>query len=604
MLHDSLRGLDLAALLVPGTFPMDLPPGTQTRTWQKALLPWHEELCSRLEPLRSTPWPSRSATGFLAFVRTGSRQADETPYFARRRRLILSVLAVCEGDASLLDDVVDGLWCICEETSWVISAHNVNPVPGAPPPERFPLPREKDAYIDLFSAQTGMILCLACHLLGEALDAVTPILRERVRSEIRERLIVPFETRNDFWWMGVLRSDLCNWTPWILSNLLLCAGAELSSAHRLADFIIRSAEIMDRWLEVIPEDGGLDEGTGYWNMAGGALADYLEMLERITAGSVSLWHLPKIRNLLRFPLRTHLGDGWFVNFADCDARVSLSGERLELCAKKLHDPDLAVLGRAHRASPLRQIDDVPHFTRLLSSLFSPSVPCPPPVPRNSDYIESLQLRILSQGGWTLAAKGGHNGENHNHNDVGSLILMLDRKPVVVDAGNMTYTALTFSSRRYTLWNTRSGWHNVPLIGGTEQAAGRQYAARNVRCTPEGMVLDLTCAYPPECGLTSLERSLFLTPEGLTLRDRFRLMRPAGVTEVFLLRERPVLQDGVLTFGSACLRFSPSLSLRVEERPVTDARMQQSFPGSLWRVCLTAPEAASLDLIFEFRRNCP
>lgn len=26
--------------------------------------------------------------------------------------------------------------------------------------------------------------------------------------------------RDDFWWMGMIRKDVCNWTPWILSNVI------------------------------------------------------------------------------------------------------------------------------------------------------------------------------------------------------------------------------------------------------------------------------------------------------------------------------------------------------------------------------------------------
>ena len=133
---------------------------------------------------RDIPYPMRSASGFLAFVRNGSRQADEKPYFTRRKKLCAAVLNACVfPEETEADAIVDGIWCICEESSWVISAHNVNPVPGAPKPAEYPLPDPKKPYIDLFSAQTGMILSLASTLLEERLDAVTPMIRQRIRSE-------------------------------------------------------------------------------------------------------------------------------------------------------------------------------------------------------------------------------------------------------------------------------------------------------------------------------------------------------------------------------------------------------------------------------------
>ena len=45
-------------------------------------------------------------------------------------------------------------------------------------------------------------------------------------------------------------------------------------------------------------------------------------------------------------------------------------------------------------------------------------------------------------------KGGHNAENHNHNDVGSFVVALGRATPLVDPGSEVYTARTFSPRRY------------------------------------------------------------------------------------------------------------------------------------------------------------
>ena len=38
----------------------------------------------------------------------------------------------------------------------------------------------------------------------------------------------------------------------------------------------------------------------------------------------------------------------------------------------------------------------------------------------------------------LSAKGGNNGESHNHNDVGSFVLYCDGKPAVIDVGTGVY----------------------------------------------------------------------------------------------------------------------------------------------------------------------
>lgn len=601
MLTEFLQQHPMADLLRGGTRKL-YPPAGDRRAWDGIREESRREIRELAEAFARVPYPARPASGFLAFTRTGDRQADEKPYFTRRRKLCAAVLEACAFPGGELDAAVDGIWTICEESSWVISAHNVNPIPGAPSPAEYPLPDIRKPYIDLFSAQTGMILSLASSLLKEELDAVSPLIRSRIREEIRRRILRPFMKTDDFWWMGVRRKDLNNWTPWILSNVMVCAVLDPMPAKKLAALLERACGMLDRYLDVLPADGGCDEGAGYWNMAGGALLDCLEILEKATGGKMTFWQDEKIRNILRFPVAAHLGGGWFANFADCDARPFISGERMETAGSKLGDPELAALGSGMRGTIADQLSDVPHLTRALDLVFH--APAREEArgagtPKDA-WLPGLQLRTVRRGGWTLACKGGHNGENHNHNDVGSFILFRDGEPAVVDAGNMVYTAKTFSAERYTLWNVQAQWHNLPVVGGCPQREGTEHAARNVACTPDGLEMNLEATYGAEAGVRELRRRFTLGADGLLLTDEGTLDGAREVAWVFLLREEPAWTEGRITAGKLRILCPEGLRFEKEEKPVTDARMARSWPGSLWRVTLRSEKTDRFRMDFAFR----
>jgi len=579
------------------------PSMNDRAAWQAVSDEDRQDLLAFYDTLKDTPYPMCTASQFMAFVKTGSRKAYEDPYFLRRRKLIASVLHMClTGTDEALADVIDGVWCICEESSWVISAHNVNPFPGTVRAADKPLPDVEDRYVDLFAAQTAMILALTCVLAGDALDREAPIIRRRIGDEIEKRVLTPFMTRDDFWWMGFIRKDLCNWTPWIISNILLAASLQWKDALRLAQLCDRACRMLDTWMDVVPQDGGCDEGTWYYNMAAAALLDCLELLERATQGRMTFWQDEKIRNMLSFPLKTRLENGWFVNFADCDARPYLCGERLQTAGEKLGDAELEAMGMDFRGTPSQQIADVPHFSRLLMRLFHPaSAMSIARIGKRDYWLPDLQLRVCEHNGLILCAKGGHNGESHNHNDVGSFMLYADGEPEIMDVGNMVYTSKTFvDATRYTLFNTRSMNHNLPLIGGSEQLPGADFRARDVHRLEGGLELDIAGAYGEAAGVKRCVRRLQLE-DVLLLHDHVELEQEKPVTWVFMLRSRPQMEGGAVRTGALRILHSIQLDAAAEEIVVTDARMAKNYPGSIWRLTFTAPASKMHDETFTIER---
>jgi hypothetical protein len=116
----------------------------------------------------------------------------------------------------------------------------------------------------------------------------------------------------------------------------------------------------------------------------------------------------------------------------------------------------------------------------------------------------------------LAAKGGHNGENHNHNDLGQFIVHLRGLSYLIDLGKPTFTRTSFTTERYTMLGNSSRGHSVPIVNGYEQGTGSRFAA-NVISRGEGrrshIEYDLSRAYPREAGLARFTRRLELDRAG-------------------------------------------------------------------------------------------
>ena len=571
------------------------PAYADRAAWEAVAPADREALLSHAEEWKGQPWPVITAGMYASFVRTGSRRDCENPYFERRRRLCSAVLHVClTGTEEYLSDVEDGVVLICEETAWAISAHaNLS--------GEHPFPDETANIVDLFAAQTAMILSFAAQLLTGVLH---PDLSRRIRREVERRVLRPFMENDGEWWMGFTRKDLNNWTPWIVSNILMAANVWHFGGAALIE---RACGMLDRWLACVPEDGGCDEGAGYWNMAGGAFLDCLMALESMAG--VDLWQEEKVCRMMAYPELVYLGNGWFANFADCDARPYISGERLQYAGLKTGNPALVRMGTEMWGSPLKELNDTPHLSRMLMRIFArPAAVVAADVPPKDVYLPDLQVRLVESldwcGGWdgpkalhtTVAMKGGHNGESHNHNDVGSFLMAVNGQMQVVDAGNMVYTAKTFSDRRYELWNCRAAYHNVPMIGGYEQQPGPQYAAKDVECLSNGMALDMADAYPDEAGVQTCRRKLLLDGSRLSVMDDITLDEARPVTWVFMLRDEPIIEQEYLCCHGRDTNFfvewrdTEALTAAVEPIEITDGRMKNSYPGTLWRLTLTAAPA--------------
>lgn len=499
----------LADLLIGPYEGLAVRPARERQAWTDIAFGVLRPLADVAAAERGSPWPQPLASHYARYFRDGNRTQHEDAVRARQHRLTRAVVMACRtGDSGWLDEVMDGVLLLCEQDSWAWVAHDdvfqrlghMVPDPSQP-------------YLDLGAGEVAAQLAWIDWLLGPELDAHAPGVRQRLRSETHIRVIDPFLQRMDWHWLG-LHGDVHNWNPWIHSNLLATALFLVDDTGERARVVARCVEGIDRFLAALPADGAVDEGFAYWWNGAGRALEALRLLQEATGGVLDT-DLPLLRNVLSFPVRMHLGGPWHLNFADCPAAASpaLPWDLMLHWSQALEADDAADYARALMSAPGSEPDGTSGLGRTLHTLAARG--CFPGLPPEirpepaahlpaETYIESLQVLIAreqsgSSSGLTLTVKGGNNGEHHNHLDVGSVTVAVDGVPLLVDAGQPTYTAQTFGPDRYSIRALQSSWHNVPAPFGLEQQTGPGSAAtlRAVVLSPggiPGLELGLGSAY--------------------------------------------------------------------------------------------------------------
>ena len=573
------------------------PPASDRDAWQSLPLELKTSVVTAAEEQLAQPWPSLPASLFLDYARHGIRANYERVRRARRDRLTLAALAECiDGRGRFLDDVLDGVWLTCEESFWGVPAHIGVQKAGNT------LPDISEPIVDLFAAETSATLAWIDYLLGPQLERISKLVRPRVHAEIRRRILDPCLTRDDFWWLGFSGTRAVNnWNPWINSNWLSSVLLVETDPERRIAALHKIVRSLDAFLDVYHDDGGCDEGPGYWSRAGASLFDALELLRSASGGAVDVYDMPLIRQMGAYIYRAHIAGPWYLNFADASAQVRPDPVLVWRYGQRVRDERMQAFGAwlasleqeprrlAVHESMWRSLQALFHYEDIRAASQSARPPLVADVNLPGTQVFAARIQEGSDRGFYLAAQGGHNAESHNHNDVGNFIVFCDGQPVFIDIGVETYSAKTFSSQRYDIWTMQSAWHNCPTINGQMQRAGRQFEARNFRAQPGSVSMEIQAAYPPEAGCARWLRELTLdrAANRVALRDEFELARREAVEWNFITNRAPKADGAgrVVLDSRYVLSFDPALQVQINEHSSEDAHLRPNWGPVVRRIRL-------------------
>lgn len=587
------------------------PPAADRNYWESLDPALAAQLLENGRKALKQQWPQILATDYMDFSRTGNRDHFEAKQFARRNRLNALVLAESvEHQGTFMDEILNGLYLISEETAWQVPAHN-SYIRDTP---QFSLPDSTRPVVDLFAAETGSVLAVAEWLLREELQETSPFISARVNQVLMDRIFTPYLSRH-FWWMGGGPSHMNNWTVWCTQNVLLAAFTRELPADMQNRILQQAAMSVDCFLEEYGEDGCCDEGAQYYRHAGLCLFGCLEVLNGVTDNAFQFaYETEKVKNIAAYVLKVHIDDIYYVNFADCSPVAGRCNAREYLFGKRTKNQDLMAFAASdyQKSDYPLTVEEHNLYYRLLTVMAHQEMTACEREPRLHHpevYFESAGLFLARGGSYCLAVKAGDNDDSHNHNDTGSFTIYKDGRPLFIDVGVETYTKKTFSPQRYEIWTMQSGYHNLPtFLDGERQITqqnGPQYRAVNEAHAfgPESswISMDIAKAYPDD-RVGSYTRRAELrkgakdgAPASISIRDQYH--GDAALTPVLSLMfyEKPEIDGDMIRIGDlACCRVTGASSIVMEQIPITDPRLMTAWGHDIYR-CLVAMDGAEISL---------
>ena len=520
-------------LLTIGLAIANLLPQAGDSFWRDSIpTEMRQSYVSYGEQYADKPWTVLPWTVFAEYKITGNRVNYEGICFEKRRQLSALVIAeIMEGKGRFIHQIIDGIGSFCEETWWGIPAHYSKPIPLTELQE-----------VDLFNAETAGLIAWTRYMLEKQLDAFSSALCQRIDGEIERRILQPAVER-DYWW----KTAGMNWNPWICSNWLACVLICEKDEARKAEAIRQIRQATQAFIDAYPEDGGCDEGPGYWDRAAASMFEIMRLLDFEPTGVRSqetgvMRQESKVRRMAAYAYKTYIGNDYCVCFADAHENKAVQQVNIVYpFGLWLNDQTMrefgAWLGQRKQVltNPAALFDKSGNFPTLGRELFflrhiREFMAEQPREPLLKDvWLPDLQIMTARRGNLYVAMKGGHNGESHNHNDVGSFIVYRNNEPLFIDPAVGEYTAKTFGKDRYDIWTMQSQYHNLPQINGTDQKDGKTFAAKVVSHKNGQLTLDIAGAYPAEADVKSWKRTVTATKSGITVTEDFELnnyKRPA------------------------------------------------------------------------------
>ena len=466
---------------------------------------------------------------FRMFAEQGDREAYETALNQHVHALALNAYMALIYEGEYISKLEDSLYDVLSMYVWAIHAH----VPDI---------NEENYYeLDLCSTALGATIATIDYIFA---DKLHPLIRKRIDTELRRRILDPFKAQIWHW-----EDRYNNWTSVCAGGVGVCLM--IKYPDEFDALLPRFNENMRKFITGFSDDGVCYEGAGYWGYGLASFVMYALILKEYSNGKIDYFKDEKVKKICCFFEKVTLYPDIITNYGDTGVNISMP-TALMYSLKHVYGDAVWMPSKSRLHATYNPFPMVLQFLEY----YDPSY--------ESDELKFAEY-YMSDAGWytkrtekySLAARGGWNGDSHNHNDVGSFILARDNRQVLIDMGTRFYTKDYFEMpTRYTYLETSSKGHNVPIINGQYQANVRD--TRSYTSYNDGVFsVDFKELYDVR-ELKSLVRHYKAEDDRVSVRDTFEIDGEWSFTERIVSSTEPeIISDDCIKIDTVLIKFDPS-----------------------------------------------
>lgn len=467
-----------------------VPPVSDREFWSRAAETNYAKVTlEEAASLLTKPFPNPTEELYRQSFITRDRAKYEAEYLALNQQLrTLAIASLLSSRTEFISRFSELLKILTSLKSWLLPAHDRYPHTAIPQSNISGL----TVTTDLVSLNVAAGLTIAVSALESVLDKeIVSGFKREVAGKVMTPLTLIARNRRPYNYWMILKH---NWNAVCYCNTILTfLAADIPEDDRqtVIDFAL---DHIKYFLTGFNADGYCQEGPGYFGYGFGHYTYLAWALYEASGHKFNLFDDERTAQIAGFPEKMMLSENQLPLFCDCHPNIFIRRDLMEIRDYLTGKSD-GVYFLPPRMKKSGRPQDLTLSQQLMLIGYSKGETLRPITLNKFDAFPQTGVFVWREKELAFCIKGGNNREFHNHNDIGSYVLVHKDTPLMLDAGQPRYNMDSFHSGKSFQNKLRSSYgHAVPVCDGTLQLSGAASRGEVISFDENGAIFDIATAY--------------------------------------------------------------------------------------------------------------